>query len=138
MLHIRRQTSAPGRRAGTGCADGGSTAVELAVSAPILIGLILLLVQAFFWGVGSLAARSAADHAAQTTRVIAGSPASGQAAGADVLTQLGGQLIDEPTIAVHRGTQTTTVTVTGTAHGLPLPIHVTVRVPTEKAPTGPS
>lgn len=139
MLHTRHDQLPTGRRrAGTRHGDGGSTAVELAVSAPILFGLLLLLVQAFLWGMGNLAARSAADHAAQSARIAGGTATAGQAAGTDVLTQLGGHLIDKPTITVQRGPQTTTVTVTGTAHGLPLPITVTVQAPTEPAPTSTS
>ena len=39
--------------------DRGSTAVEFAIGAPVIVGLLLLLVQAFFFGMGSLAAMKA-------------------------------------------------------------------------------
>jgi hypothetical protein len=94
--------------------------------------MILLLVQAFFWGMGGLAAHAAADHAMQTARMADGSQATGHADATELLDQLGGWFVDNPTVTVHRGTKTTTVTITGTAHGLPIPIHVTVQAPTER------
>jgi len=112
--------------------DRGSTAVEFAIGAPVIVGLLLLLVQAFFWGMGSLAAHAAADHALQTTRVEGGSAAAGQADATEFLSQLGGQFVDSPTVTVQRGAATTTVTIHGRAHGLPVPITVTVRAPTER------
>jgi hypothetical protein len=134
MLHIGHNRAHRRRQyVETRHADSGATAVELAVSAPILMGLLLLLVQAFFWGMGNLAAQAAAAHAAQTTRVAGGTPAAGHAEGNHLLTQLGGRFVDEPAIVVTRGPQTTIVTITGTAHGLSIPISVTVQVPTEPA-----
>lgn len=113
--------------------DRGSTAVELAIGAPIGVGFLLLVVQLFFWGMGWLAAQSAADHAAQTARVIGGSEAAGHADATALLAELGGTFVDDPTVQVERGIQTTTVTITGTARGLPLPITITVHTPTERA-----
>ena len=113
--------------------DRGSTAVELAIGAPIGVFALLLVVQLFFWGMGWLAAQSAADHAAQTTRVIGGSEAAGHADATALLADLGGRFVHNPTVQVQRGAQTTTVTIAGTAHGLPLPITITVHAPTERA-----
>ncbi|WP_173079959.1 TadE family protein [Phytohabitans rumicis] len=92
---------------------------------------MLLFGQAFVWGVGWLAAQAAADHAAQTARVVDGSEAAGNADAHDLLAQLGGRFLDDPTVHIQRGPWTTTVTIAGTAHGLPLPITVTVHAPTE-------
>jgi Flp pilus assembly protein TadG len=140
MRH-RRQ---PGTAVRTSCAaswrrlcreDRGSTAVEFAIGAPVIVGVILLLVQAFFWGMGGLAAHAAADHAVQTARVTASSQAAGQADAAELLQQLGGWFVDNPAVTVHRGAQTTTVTIRGTAHGLPIPITATVQAPTERITT---
>ncbi|WP_326550112.1 TadE/TadG family type IV pilus assembly protein [Micromonospora sp. NBC_01813] len=112
--------------------DRGSTAVEFAIGAPVIVGLLLLLVQAFFFGMGSLAAHAAADHGAQTARVHGGSAAAGQADATELLHQLGGWFVDDPTVTVHRGAETTTVTISGTVHGLPVPVTATVRAPTER------
>lgn len=112
--------------------DRGSTAVEFAIGAPIIVGLLLLVVQAFFYGMGSLAAHAAADHAVQTARVDGGSAGAGQADATALLGQLGGLFVDNPTVTAQRGAQTTTVTIRGKAHGLPIPITVTVQAPTER------
>ncbi|ROO62984.1 TadE-like protein [Micromonospora sp. Llam0] len=128
-----RTRAAPWRRRGRD--DRGSTAVEFAIGAPVIVGLLLLLVQAFFFGMGSLAAHAAADHGVQTARVHGGSAAAGQAEAAELLDQLGGWFVDDPTVTVHRGPQTTTVTISGTVHGLPVPVTATVRAPTEQVTT---
>lgn len=112
--------------------DRGSVAVESAIGAAVIVGLLLLVVQAFFYGMGSLAAHGAADHAVQTARVDGGSAGAGQAEAAELLDQLGGWFVDNPTVSVQRGAQTTTVNIRGKTHGLPIPITVTVRAPTER------
>jgi Flp pilus assembly protein TadG len=112
--------------------DRGAVAVEFALGAPILFGILLILLQVFAWGMGYLAAHAAADQALQTTRVVGGSPAAGRDEATQLLGQLGGRFVDNPEIAVTRGAATTTVTVRGTAQGAPLPITVTVEAPTER------
>ncbi|RSM65121.1 TadE family protein [Actinoplanes sp. ATCC 53533] len=112
--------------------DRGSTAVEFAIGAPVIVGLLLLVVQAFFYGMGSLAAHAAADHAVQTARVDGGSAGAGQADATELLGQLGGWFVDNPKVTAQRGAQTTTVTIRGKTHGLPIPITVTVQAPTER------
>jgi Flp pilus assembly protein TadG len=112
--------------------DHGSVAVEFALGAPILLGILLLLLQMFAWGMGYLAAHAAADHALQTSRVVGGTAAAGQDDATALLDQLGGSFVANPTVTVARSAQTTTVTIHGTAHGLPVPITVTVQAPTER------
>lgn len=107
-------------------------AVEFAIGAPILLGIVLILLQMFAWGMGYMAAHAAADHAAQTTRVVGGTAGAGQDDAAALLDQLGGSFVDNPTVTVTRGQVTTIVTIHGKAHGLPLPITVTVQAPTER------
>ncbi|MEU4217175.1 TadE/TadG family type IV pilus assembly protein [Actinoplanes sp. NPDC026623] len=112
--------------------DRGSTAVEFAIGAPVIVGLLLLVVQAFFYGMGSLAAHAAADHAVQTARMDGGSAGAGQSDATALLGQLGGWFVDNPNVTAQRGAQITTVTIRGTARGLPIPITVTVQAPTER------
>ncbi|MBG0569002.1 TadE/TadG family type IV pilus assembly protein [Actinoplanes aureus] len=112
--------------------DRGSSAVEFALGAPIVLSVVLLLLQMFAWGAGSLAAHAAADHAAQTTRVVGGSAAAGHADAAALLADLGGSFIDDPSVSVSRSAAVTTVTVRGHTRGLPFPISVTVHAPTER------
>lgn len=106
--------------------------MEFAIGAPILLGVVLILLQMFTWGMGYLAAHAAADHAVQTSRVVGGTAGAGQDDAAALLNQLGGSFVDNPTVTVTRGQATTIVTIHGTAHGLPLPITVTVQAPTER------
>jgi Flp pilus assembly protein TadG len=112
--------------------DRGSSAVEFAIGAPILLSVVVLLLQMFAWGVGTLAAHAAADHAAQTTRVIGGSASAGQADATAMLADLGGPFVAGKSVSVSRGAAVTTVTIRGRARGLPFPISVTVQAPTER------
>jgi Flp pilus assembly protein TadG len=112
--------------------DHGAVAVEFALAVPMLVLILLTLTQAFAWGMGQLAAQSAADHAAQTTRVVGGTAAAGHDDATQLLTQLGGRFIENPAVTVTRGATVTTVTIRGAAHGAPIPITVTVQVPTER------
>ncbi len=112
--------------------DRGSVAVEFALAVPGLILIVTLFVQFFAWGAGFLIAHAAADHALQTTRVVGGTPAAGQADATAALDQLGGRLITDHTVTVTRTAVTSTVTIRGHAYGLPLPITITVQAPTER------
>lgn len=112
--------------------DRGSTAVEFAFGGGMLASLIILLLQAFAWGMGNLAAHTAANHALQTSRVVGGNAAAGQNDATTLFDSLGGSFIDNPSATVSRGAAITTVTVRGRAHGLPFPIRVTVQAPTER------
>ncbi|GAA3302539.1 hypothetical protein GCM10020218_098280 [Dactylosporangium vinaceum] len=115
--------------------DRGAVAVEFALAVPLIVAIIVILTQVFFWGMGYLAAHAAADHAAQTTRVVGGTAAAGQTDAEELLADLGGTFVGDPTVTVTRTAQTTTVTIAGTAQGLPIPIVVTVQLPTERFTT---
>ncbi len=115
--------------------DRGAVAVEFALAVPLLILILVVLTQVFFWGMGYLAAHAAADHAAQTTRVVGGTAAAGQTDAEELLADLGGDFVGDPTVTVTRSATTTSVTFAGTAQGLPIPIVVTVQLPTERFTT---
>ena len=115
--------------------DRGAVAVEFALAVPLLMLILVVLTQVFFWGMGYLAAHAAADHAAQTTRVVGGTAAAGQTDAEELLADLGGNFVGGPTVTVTRTATTTTVTIAGTAQGLPIPIVVTVQLPTERFTT---
>lgn len=121
-----------GRRRPLRDEDRGSVAVEFAIGAPILLGTIMLLLQIFAWGMANHAAHAAADHAAQTARVVGGSSAAGQADANELLAQLGSPFLNNPSATVSRGAVVTTVTVRGTVRGIPVPVTVTVQAPTER------
>jgi Flp pilus assembly protein TadG len=107
-------------------------AVQFALAVPILITLLGVLVQATVCGLGYLALAQAAEHAAQTTRLIGGTVAAGRADATALLHQLGGHLVTNPTIQVTRGVRTTTVTIHAHARGAPLALTATATAPTER------
>ncbi|WP_018352064.1 hypothetical protein [Longispora albida] len=106
--------------------------MEFAIAVPMIVIILSALTQGVLWGIGYLATQSAADRAAQTTRVVGGNPAAGQHQARELLAQLGGTAVRDPQVTVTRGAVETTVVIHGTAKGIPLPIDVTVVVPTER------
>ena len=115
--------------------------MEFALGAPILVLLAGLLVQIGLWAVGDFDARSAANHALQTTRVVGGTEAAGRDDAAALLQQNGGWFVDDPTITVTRTPTLTTVTIRGHARavipaslipGVQPVITITVQAPTER------
>jgi len=108
--------------------------------------LVGMLVQIGLWACGDFAARNAANHALQTTRVVGGTEAAGRDDAAALLRQNGGGFVDTPTITVTRTATVTTVTIRGHARaiipaslipGVQPVITITVQAPTERL-TGPA
>jgi Flp pilus assembly protein TadG len=112
--------------------DRGSVSVELAVAVPMILMVLGLLGQGFGWGMAYLAVSQAADHAAQTTRLVGGTPAAGRADAQSVLRHLGGHLVTDTRIEVTRGSAVTTVTIRAHSRGVPIPVTVTAFAPTER------
>ncbi len=115
--------------------------MEFALGVPILVLLLALLVQLGLWAIGDYAARAAANHALQTTRVIGGTEAAGRADAAALLAQFGGGSLLDPTITVTRTPTLTTVTIRGHARpiipaslipGVQPVVTITVQAPTER------
>ncbi len=116
--------------------DRGSTTVEMVGYFAVMLAALLVGVQAAAWGLAELSCRYAANHAAQTTRVLGGSAAAGQTDASTVLTAIDGNLVTDAHIQTSRGPATATVTVSGTAVQvipfLHLPVRATVTAPVEK------
>lgn len=121
--------------------DRGSATVEFALGAPLLLLIVALIWQVGVWAIGDLAARNAANHALQTSRVVGGTPGAGHTDAAALLEQNGGWFIVDPVVTVTRTPTVTTVTITGHARsvvpasiipGLQPTITVTVQAPTER------
>jgi len=115
--------------------------VEFALGAPILLLIAALIWQAGVWAIGDFAARNAANHALQTTRVVGGTEQAGRDDAAALLRQNGGWFVDNPTITVIRTPTVTTVTIRGHARaiipaslipGVQPVITITVQGPTER------
>ena len=88
--------------------DRGST--ELAIAAPALLLLVMLVVQAALWMHGEHVAADIARRTAEQSRTVEGpaAPAAGPS----------GSVLSDIDIAVERGSEEVTVTVTGSVPGL--------------------
>ena len=133
---VRRRRRRRGRRD-----DCGSATVEFALGAPLLLLIVALIWQVGVWAIGDLAARNAANHALQTSRVVGGTAPAGHSDAAALLAQNGGWFVVDPVVTVTRTPTVTTVTITGHARavvpasiipGLQPTITVTVQAPTER------
>ena len=115
--------------------DRGSTTVEAAGYATLMLLAILIAVQAGVWALADLSARHAADHGAQTARLAGSTAEAGHEATADRLEAINPNGITGVNITVERGAETTTVTVSGTVlRVIPLidiPVRAQARAPTE-------
>ena len=115
--------------------DRGSVSVEFAITAPLVLFLLMLIIQFALWAHATHIAQAAANAGVQTTRVHGGSAAAGQEQTQAVLRQMSGSTLAEATVTVDRTTTSATVTVQGTAipvlPGLSLPVHATVTAPLE-------
>jgi len=115
--------------------------VEFALGVPILVLLLGLCVQLGLWAIGDYAARAAATHALQTTRVVGGTEAAGRDDATALLAQFGGGSLVDATVTVTRTPTVTTVTIRGHARsvipsslipGVQPMITITVQAPTER------
>lgn len=115
--------------------DRGSVTVEMAGYTFLALFVLTLLVQVAVWAMADLSARSAANHALQTARVMDSTARAGQVDGHDLLAEINPKGISGVTVTVNRDADITTVTITGTAlaviPGVSLPVNVQVQAPTE-------
>ena len=110
----RRRPWAAGRRR----ADGGYSIVEAVITLPVVIVLTMFVVQyALLWH-GRNVAEAAAQDGLRTARSYQGTPAMGQRAALDYLSQVAPKLLTRPHVQVDR--TPTSVTVHVRAHVLSL------------------
>jgi len=117
--------------------DGGQ-ASELAIAAPALFAILLLLAQFVVWAHGQTCARATAGAAAEAARSEHGTAAAGRARAEAVLAQLGTGVLIQPETSVVRNAGSVRVTVTARAQrvlpvaGLTLPIKGSATAPVER------
>ena len=103
---------------------------------PVLLLLVMLVVQFALWQHAQHIAEAAAQRGAESARVEHGTDADGRAAAQTAVTQLGGNLLLNPTVTVSRNAGVVQVDVTGTAEGvvpfLSLGVHATSLGPVER------
>lgn len=120
--------------------DAGVSAVELAVIAPALIGLIFLIIQAGLYLYARNVVDSAARYGVRTARVYDPNHSNEQLAqqGADAAKdyahQIAGKSVDVTDVTADRDDNRVTVTVTGKAVSLIPFFDVTVKA-THRGPT---
>ncbi|MFI6576154.1 TadE/TadG family type IV pilus assembly protein [Nocardiopsis sp. NPDC050513] len=112
--------------------DRGSA--ELAVAAPLLLTLVLLVVQAAMWMHADHVAASIARQSAEAARTVEG--AGGQANAEAIADELGGTLLIDRTVSVVRGPTEATAVVEARVQslipGLTWPVRHELTVPVER------
>lgn len=114
----------------------GSTSVEVVLTAPALLLMLMLIVQFGLVAHARSVARSAAEDGAAKARVFNGSATTAEAATNTQLDDLGPTIIANRSVEVSRTDTTATVTVTGTVislvPGLSFDVHETSSGPVER------
>jgi Flp pilus assembly protein TadG len=115
---------------------------ELVIVTPLLMLLVLLVVQFALWQHAQHIAEAAAQRGAQTARVQGGTDAQGQTIAETATSQLGANLLVNPSVSVSRAGGVVRVEISGTAEAvvpfLSLPVRAVVNGPVERftAPGG--
>jgi Flp pilus assembly protein TadG len=116
--------------------QSGAVSAELVIVTPLLMLLVLLVVQFALWQHAQHIAEAAAQRGVQTARLEGGTDAQGYAAAETATSQLGANLLVDPTVTVSRGGGVVHVEISGTAEPvvpfLSLPVHAVVNGPVER------
>lgn len=138
-----RPERCPGTRRRVACRQqSGSVSAELVIVTPLLMLLVLLVVQFALWQHAQHIAEAAAQRGAQTARVQGGTDAQGQTIAETATSQLGANLLVNPSVSVSRAGGVVRVEISGTAEAvvpfLSLPVRAVVNGPVERftAPGG--
>ena len=120
--------------------DRGSATAETVIVTPVAFLVLLMAVQFGVWAHAVHVAHAAADTGLATARTERGTAASGEADARAFLDELGGSLLDHPSVRVTRTATDATARVDGVAQsvipGLHLPVHVTVAGPVDRFTPG--
>jgi len=97
--------------------ERGSSSLELALLAPGLLLLTLLIVQTAFWFHARQVAQAAVEQGARATRAYQGTEDRGRRVTTDYFGRLGGPKVTEapPNVNASRGATNVTVTLTTTS-----------------------
>ena len=116
--------------------ERGAGSVELAVTAPLLLLLILASVQAALWAHAVHVTRAAASAAAEATRQYGETASAGKARAEQVINQLGHHLLLAPQVTATRSPTSARVIITAGVQpvipGLRLHAHADVTAPAER------
>lgn len=126
----------PDRGARWAALDRGVSTIEAAIVIPVVVFVVIFgSMQAALWFHGRNVAAAAAQVGAQAARTYDGSAGTGHSAATGYLASVTG--LEDATVSIDRGPDTTTVVVTGTTPqlvpGMPRPvIEVTSQAATER------
>lgn len=105
----------------------GSGTAELAVAAPLLFLLFLMIAQFALYMHAAHIAQATAAQGLSATRVLDGSAGAGAAAGQRTLAQLGSRTLHGATVSAQRGPEQASVQVQGKAVSVVPFMSLTVR-----------
>ncbi len=91
--------------------DAGYSIVEAAITLPVLLLLIMIVIQQVMVWHGRHVAEAAAQTGLRSGRAYQATAANGQAAANDYISRVAPNLLTSPNVAVQRTAQTVTVTV---------------------------
>jgi Flp pilus assembly protein TadG len=119
--------------------ERGDSAIELVLSIPILLLLIMTIIQFGLVWHSEEVAQAAASQALSAARIQGGTQAAGQADADQITAQLAGGDLTDSQVDVALNAQQVTVTVTGQATMIIPFLHLTVHAqaagPVERTPT---
>lgn len=116
--------------------EGGVSAIEFALTTPVLLLFVMLAVQFALIAHAQNGAQSAAEEGAAAARTVEGTSADGEERAASYLSELGRSMFSSTSVSASRTAEQATVTVTGSVVRLvplvPLEISRTSSGPVER------
>jgi Flp pilus assembly protein TadG len=119
-----------------GRGESGATALELAIVTPALLLAIFTAIQVALWFHAREVAIASAQEGARVLRSESGTEAVARDRTLDFIRQLGGRVLEQPSVTASRTTTVATVEVRGTSvaivRGIELPVHARSSGPVER------
>lgn len=116
--------------------ERGSATAELTLAAPLLLGMLTLIVQFALWSHAAHVAQAAATEGLAAARSLSGTETEGLRAARRILDQLADGPLVAPTVEATRDATTATVTVNATVTSVvplvALPVRAHVAGPVEQ------
>ena len=105
----------------------GAVTAELVVATPLLLLLVLGVIQFALWAHAEHVVTAAAQEGARAARLQGGTASAGQTQAQTFLAQLGGHVVEGPSVVAQRDARTARVEVDGTAEAVIPFVHLPVR-----------
>ncbi len=125
-----------GRSRAIGPRDAGTSTVELVITMPALLLVVLVILQFGIWSHAQHVALAAARDGAEAARAYGGTDQAARDRAAASLDRLGPTILRDPQVEVARASDEVTVTVAGSATSIlglfRFPVHEQVHGPVER------